>query len=475
MIKERISEEQIEQARRADVLALVENRVELKRESRGEFAGPCPRCGGMDRFHVTAEWFMCRQCHERRGDAIELLRWLTPGLGFAEAVAQLAGGAAPAATHRGPAAPRPAAKPPAAQPAEWQRRVSRIVALAQEALLEPEGEAGAEYLLSRGLEPRTWLAYGLGFRADAPVPGTQGQLRSPAIVLPWQSRAGLVAVRYRFLQAQDGHKLTAEQSSQFAGKLFGGQALPDWAVWPVGEGANLQRLCTLLIVEGEINAMSAWQVAADTGLHVLSLGSESAGLSEAAVQFAQRYGLVLAWADKGKIAQRLMAQLPGAAGLQSPGGEDANDLHRRGLLGGLLARKRETEARAKGAEELEALLWALYDAALLPAGIDGGTAEVLQRLARQLGKQAAIYEAEPGRWITVSQPVAALPVAAHARAEDGRPPLPEQLWRHGLSTFAEARAVQVALRGEYVTALGFDRERAAYYVTAPCGEVAERE
>ena len=50
----------------------------------------------------------------------------------------------------------------------------------------------------------------------------------------------------------------------------------------------------------------------------------------------------------------------------------------------------------------------------------------------------------------------------------GGPPLPEQLWRHGLSTFAEARAVQVALRGEYVTALGFDRERAAYYVTAPC-------
>jgi hypothetical protein len=211
--------------------------------------------------------------------------------------------------------------------------------------------------------------------------------------------------------------------------------------------------------------MSAWQAAGDTGLHVLSLGSESAGLSEAAVQAALRYGLVLAWADKGKIAQRLMAQLPGAVGVQSPGGNDANDLHRRGLLGGFLARKRAAEAMSR--QELEALLWALYDAANLPAGIDGGTAAVLRSLARQLGKQAAIYEAEPGRWITVSQPVLALPIAAYARAEDGRLPLPEQLWRQGLGTFAEARAVQLALKGEHVTALGFNRERAAYYVTAP--------
>lgn len=296
MIKERVSEGQIEQARRADVLALVGSRVELKRESGGEYAGPCPRCGGTDRFHVTAEWFMCRQCHERRGDAIELLRWLTPGLGFAEAVAQLAGGAAPAATHRGPAAPRPAAKPPAAQPAEWRNRAAKLVLDCHKRLLEPEGEAGAEYLLSRGLEPRTWLAYGLGFRPDAPLPGTKGRQRAPAIALPWYVSGKLVAVRYRFLEVQhyadvDGaereEKLTAEPGSQFARRLFGGQALPEWVRLPADEGRrNAERQCTLLIVEGEINAMSAWQVAADTGLHVLSLGGQDAGLSEAAVQAA---------------------------------------------------------------------------------------------------------------------------------------------------------------------------------------------
>jgi hypothetical protein len=206
------------------------------------------------------------------------------------------------------------------------------------------------------------------------------------------------ALRYRFLQAQDWGKLTAETGSQFAGKLFGGQALPEWVLWLEGEGANLLRLCILLIVEGELNAMSCWQVAADTHLHVLSTGSEGQAITPAAAQFAQRYGLVLVWADKGKIAQALMAKLPGAVGIHSPGGKDANDLLQAGLLGGFLATMRANHAKSQ--HELEGLLWALYDAAMLPAGIDTGSAKILQRLAAQLGKQAAIYEAEPNRWIT---------------------------------------------------------------------------
>ena len=50
--------------------------TELHNESTKEFSGPCPKCGGHDRFHVTANWFFCRQCHEKRGDAIEYMRWL---------------------------------------------------------------------------------------------------------------------------------------------------------------------------------------------------------------------------------------------------------------------------------------------------------------------------------------------------------------------------------------------------------------
>lgn len=65
--------------------------LQLKRKTGDEYAGPCPFCGGTDRFVVWAEKkkFWCRQCGER-GDSIDLLQKLK-GLSFQEAK-QAAGG-----------------------------------------------------------------------------------------------------------------------------------------------------------------------------------------------------------------------------------------------------------------------------------------------------------------------------------------------------------------------------------------------
>jgi len=409
-ILERVSEEQIDAAKRVNLLALAESYTQLQRKTAaGEYEGPCPRCGGTKRFvvHERERWWFCRDCHPTRGDSIGLVRWRQPGLSFPEAVAQLAGGTWPkAVTTRKAERQTPATKP---QPAEWRKKAEAIAAEAHERLWAAEGEPAVDYLLGRGLEPHTWLQYGLGYRPDAPLPGTKGQQRAPALVIPWRSKVGVYALRYRFLEVQHyadsegkerSEKLVAETGSQFAGRLFGGQGLPEWVLEPAPEGYDhrVQALCTMLIVEGELNAMSCWQVASETHLHVLSLGSEGQAIPPAAVQFAQRYGQVLVWADKKRIAQGLMAKLPGAVGIQSPGGKDANDMLQAGLLGGFLATKRAYHAKSE--YELEGLLWALYDAARLPAGIDTGTAHSLQRLAAQRGKQAALYEPEPNRWIT---------------------------------------------------------------------------
>src|SRR5690606_20103114 len=142
-----------------------------------ERAGPCPRCGGEDRLHCTAEWFFCRQCHPKRGDPIEFVRWLQPGLSFPEAVAQLAGGiVTKAVTKREPERQPPATKP---QSAEWRKRAEALATEAHERLWANEGEPAQAYLLGRGLEPHTWLQYGLGYRPDAPLPGTKGRQRAP--------------------------------------------------------------------------------------------------------------------------------------------------------------------------------------------------------------------------------------------------------------------------------------------------------
>ena len=76
----------------------------------------------------------------------------------------------------------------------------------------------------------------------------------------------------------------------FSGLLFGGQAQP-----------LLHKARTLLITEGEINAMSIWQVAHESRLDVLSVGSESARLTPAMLQIAQQYGQVLIWADRAEV------------------------------------------------------------------------------------------------------------------------------------------------------------------------------
>lgn len=407
---QRIPEQTIEQAKRADLLALAEMRVAMRREGPGEHAGPCPKCGGEDRFHVNERqgWWFCRQCYPLKNgkahDAIALLRWLTPGMSFTEAVAQLAGGLPAAPTGARRVQRQPAHRPPAQQPAEHVQALTALAAAAHDRLWTPEGKPGAEYLLSRGLEPHAWLAYRLGYMPDAPLPGTTGKQRAPAIVLPWiVGGRNVYAVRYRWLTVHrytddEGRereaRLTSDYRSSMAGRLFGGQALP------FKPGSEALRSRCLLLVEGEINAVSCWQAAAagEMRLDVLSVGSESARLTPAAVQFAEQYGRVLCWADKGEVAQRLMQALPGAYGVRSPGGKDANDLLREGLLGGFLAAVRADAAQS--VEELEGLLWALWDAADIIQGIDTGSARVCLSLAERLGKKVELFEPEPGRWIT---------------------------------------------------------------------------
>lgn len=394
---ERVSDQAIEAAKQVSLLALAERHSELRRVGAGEFAGPCPRCGGSDRFHVSERggWWFCRQCHEKRGDSIELVRWLSPGVNFAAAVAQLSG--QQPATSSPPVRRRPEQRQPEQQSATWRQAAERMVAEAADRLWAPAGEPARAYLESRALEPATWAAYGFGYE---PEPNGKQQ---PAIVMPWRAGGHLVAVRFRFLAPADPKtKIVSAKGSQFAGRLFGGQALPEFVGMPLAEGqqaAEAQRW--LLITEGEINAASCWQAAGESRLDTLSMGSESAHLSEAAVKIAQRYGRVLVWADKGGIAQSLMQALPGAYGVRSPGGRDANDLLRAGLLGGFLAAVRVDAAKAPG--ELERLLWALWDAAGLPAGLDTGSAKVLLSLAGRLGKVLQLAEPEPGRWVVAER------------------------------------------------------------------------
>jgi putative DNA primase/helicase len=64
----------------------------VKLRGRTDRAGPCPRCGGDDRFsvHIGDQVFNCRGCGGKGRGAIDLVMFLD-GSGFKEAVAMLAG------------------------------------------------------------------------------------------------------------------------------------------------------------------------------------------------------------------------------------------------------------------------------------------------------------------------------------------------------------------------------------------------
>ena len=63
----------------------------IKLDGKVERAGPCPKCGGDDRFSINTakQVFNCRQCHGR-GDVIDFVQWLD-GVEFLEACTTLAG------------------------------------------------------------------------------------------------------------------------------------------------------------------------------------------------------------------------------------------------------------------------------------------------------------------------------------------------------------------------------------------------
>jgi phage/plasmid primase-like uncharacterized protein len=82
----------IERARETNILAVLERRgIAFKRASSTEWAGPCPRCGGVDRFSINSrkQIFNCRGCGAC-GDVIALVQHVD-GCDFQTAVEKLCG------------------------------------------------------------------------------------------------------------------------------------------------------------------------------------------------------------------------------------------------------------------------------------------------------------------------------------------------------------------------------------------------
>lgn len=286
MTVETLSKDQIFHAKNINLITLAGQYTQLRRASgTTEYMGPCPRCGGTDRFHVKAGGFFCRQCKQMEAnngiwyDQIDFVRWMD-GCSFTAAVEKLTG-AKPMTLTKTPVTPIVKPQKPVSHEhyTGWLEKAETLVSDAHTALMTDAGKAGADYLLGRGIEAHAWEAFNLGYAPEVALPCTwdaktrqHTQPKHPAIVIPWYRGGKLTGVRFRFLETHeytdiDGKerkvKTTSLHDSDFTGVLYGGQALAGCA----------EELRTLILCEGELNAISIWQVAEPWNWDVLSLGA----------------------------------------------------------------------------------------------------------------------------------------------------------------------------------------------------------
>jgi DNA primase len=135
----------------------------------GEYEGPCPFCGGRDRFRLwpsgdPPRWW-CRQC-ELKGDLIAFVQ-RRDGLPFADAVTELLGGDVTQVD--GPRVALPPTPPDedAPPPALWRARAQAFANDCYDALWSPAGARARTFLAERyGLSEATLEQAGLGYHAE---------------------------------------------------------------------------------------------------------------------------------------------------------------------------------------------------------------------------------------------------------------------------------------------------------------------
>lgn len=302
--------DKINQANLTPVLDVASRFTTLKKIGR-EWYGPCPVCrAGRDRFYVIEKKNVCgcRRC-EKRWDSSGLYAAVY-GLKNYDAALEMLGETKPQSPRR--AEVQKVQKLEVSndnwKTKEWQSKASDVV----QACSSTSGEVFDDYVKARALSERTIDAFCIGFQPHKFDPA-YGKTR-PAMVIPWMGDSEFYSVKYRFINERPGLRYIS---------------LADGNPLVFGEHL-LSRHNVLIVVEGEINAMSIWQVFRGRA-DVLSVGGDSNDPSKEYVrQLAENrgYDLVIAWFDDIEKAARLKHEFEGIAvrPIHSVNGQDANDV-----------------------------------------------------------------------------------------------------------------------------------------------------
>lgn len=295
--------------RTVDLFFLATQNTRLRKTGSIWYAGPCPFCGGRDRFvlkRTSDGWrWLCRLCSD--GKYLDVVDYVQrrDELNFKEALERLGGRSFSAFQQRTLVVVTDEHKPELPQDAETIQRLTKMAYQASKRIDEPEGQLSQRvraYLRGRGFLPPTLDRALLG--AATVYDPKAGRIR-PAVVIPYLNKnLDIRAIKYRFADdAPDGLRYTSAKGSQ-AGFYY----LPEF----------LGYFDQLLVVEGELNLLSLVQVLPEIDL--VSTGSQTlTGRMLADLQvLARRYRQVFVWLDDANKALDLVAKFKHGKPIQSP-------------------------------------------------------------------------------------------------------------------------------------------------------------
>lgn len=384
--------------RDTDLLALIGRDTELRRVATtggGEYAGPCPFCGGNDRLRVQpntdrgGQWF-CRQCTGEPGDGG---RWHDAisyvmkrhSLDFLPACQRLAGPAALPKTSRGvrtKSQRKPAVNTGIAPPSrEWQRAARAAVNEAHKQLMigcgwirenpiqahqntksywrcAPAAARAYKSLQSRGLLKHTIVAAQLGFNPEwkEVLPGHR---LAPGITIPTFAAGQLWCVNVR----------TTKQVYQRTGNKY--MAMTGSTKKSLYQADDLLAARYGVEVEGELDALLLKQEAGDL-IGVTTMGSAKSLPHRWRVYFGHLAGLFV-FKDQDETGKQGQAGWIKWARPMPPGPAEGQDITDYFLAGGDLrqwvmeALASTPEARSKAQLEEYIRMTSAGDPGWLPA------------------------------------------------------------------------------------------------------------
>ncbi len=299
------------------------------RKTANEYAGPCPFCGGKDRFIVFAEdnKYWCRQC-DTKGDPIEYLKQVRK-MSFPEA-ASLVGKPLSVTGNKMQAMNGPRisscpvhVKPPKKeQPGEWGERAGKLIAYGKKKLsvnLQVLNWLGLE----RGITSETAERFSLGWNPE-------DQWRDKT---EWGLKANgkkLYFPKGLIIPLEKAVKIRRDNPGEFARYYL----VPGSTAEPMTIGEPYET--TAIIVESELDAILLSQEI-KRKVFIIALGSCSNKPDETLMQKLEQCPVILVAMDNdqpgGKAAQWWLDNVPGSYRTLTPKsyGKDITEAFLNGL------------------------------------------------------------------------------------------------------------------------------------------------